>query len=288
MTDPSEAPTRPYAEHQRSVLDQMAQAIDAAGPLHSDLPGAPEPLAAAIIAAVEQRSEALIELSHGLHSEPELGYQEHASVRRVARLLEEQGHDCEVGAYGLDTALRASAGSGRPRVAVLAEYDALPGLGHACGHNVICATAVGAFLAVAEVLADLGGSVELIGCPAEEGGGGKELIARAGGFDGVDAAVMLHPFGADAAVHPWLGVRTVDVTYHGRAAHAAVTPHLGRNALDAVVTAYNGFSQLRQHILPGDRVHGIITDGGQKPNIVPARAAASFFLRSRSIEGLTE
>jgi amidohydrolase len=188
----------------------------------------------------------------------------------------------------LATALRARAGEGRPRVAILAEYDALPEIGHACGHNVIAATAVGAFLAMAEVAGDLAGSVELIGTPAEEGGGGKERIARAGGFDEVDVAVMLHPAGWDVAEHPWIGVRTVDVSYRGRAAHASLAPFLGRNALDAVVQAYSGIAQLRQHMLPTDRVHGIITDGGQKPNIVPERAAASFYLRSAEPETLAE
>ncbi len=288
MDDPAPRVPPPYVEHQRAAAERLAQAIDAAEPMRSDLPGAPEPVAAAIAAAVERRSADLIDLSRDIHAHPELCYEEHWSAQRVANLLSEHGHDCEVGAYGLDTALRATAGSGSPRVAVLAEYDALPGIGHGCGHNVICATAVGAFLALAEVIEDIGGAVELIGCPAEEGGGGKELIARAGGFDTIDAALMLHPFGADAAVHPWLGVRTVDVTYHGLAAHAAVAPHLGRNALDAVVSAYNGFAQLRQHMLPDDRVHGIITDGGQKPNIVPERAAASFYLRSTSVDGLAE
>ncbi|MPZ73380.1 MAG: amidohydrolase, partial [Nitriliruptorales bacterium] len=159
-------------------------------------------------------------------------------------------------------------------------------IGHACGHNVICATAVGAFLATAEVAGDLDGSVELIGTPAEEGGGGKELIARAGGFDDVDAVVMLHPSSFEAAEHPWIGVRTVDVTYHGLAAHAAAMPFKGRNALDGAVNAYQGMAQLRQHMLPTDRVHGIITEGGQKPNIVPERAALTFYLRSAEPETL--
>ncbi|HVM19263.1 MAG TPA: amidohydrolase, partial [Egibacteraceae bacterium] len=161
-----------------------------------------------------------------------------------------------------------------------------PELGHACGHNVICATAVGAFLAAAEALDGIDGCVELIGTPAEEGGGGKELIARAGGFDAVDAAVMLHPAGFEVAEHAWIGVRRVDVTYTGLAAHASAMPFLGRNALDAAVNAYQAMAQLRQHMLPTDRIHGVITDGGQKPNIVPERAALSFYLRSATPETL--
>jgi amidohydrolase len=284
----ADAPTPPYAGYLEAMTEQMARDIDAAAPLTSVHAGAPDALAAALADEVERIAPDLIELSHGLHANPELGYAEHDAVRRVAELLAGHGHTAEVGAYGVPTALRAVAGRGEPRIAVLAEYDALPGIGHACGHNVICATAVGAFLALAGRIDELGGSVELIGTPAEEGGGGKELIAQAGGFDDIDAALMLHPFGADAAAHPWLGVRTVDVVYRGLSAHAAATPHLGRNALDAVVTAYTGFSQLRQHLLPTDRVHGIITDGGQKPNIVPERAAASFYLRSATPEGLAE
>jgi amidohydrolase len=283
-----DATPQPYAGYLEAMTAQLARDIDAAEPLRSDLDGAPPPLRDAISATVERLAGDLVGLSHDIHAHPELGYAEHGSVARVARLLAAHGHDAEVGAYGLPTALRAVAGSGSPRIAVLAEYDALPGIGHACGHNVICATAVGAFLALAEHITDLGGAVELIGTPAEEGGGGKERIAQSGGFDDVDAALMLHPFGADVAVHPWLGVRTFDVVYHGISAHAAASPHLGRNALDGVVTAYTGFSQLRQHLLPTDRVHGVITDGGQKPNIVPERAAASFYLRSASPEGLAE
>jgi amidohydrolase len=288
MSHDDGAPAPPYTGYLEAMTAQLARDIAAAEPLTSPHLGVAPEVGAQIAAAVQHVAGDLIGLSHDLHAHPELGYAEHGSVQRVADVLARHGHTAEIGAYGVPTALRASAGGGKPRVAVLAEYDALPGIGHACGHNVICATAVGAFLALAERVGDLGGAVELIGCPAEEGGGGKELIARAGGFDEIDAAVMLHPFGADAATHPWLGVRTVDVVYVGRSAHAAATPHLGRNALDAVVTAYQGIAQLRQHLLPTDRVHGIITDGGQKPNIVPERAAASFYLRSASPEGLAE
>ncbi len=280
-------PPPPYPGYLDRMFSAVARDVARAEPLRSEHDGAPADLRHAVTAAVERLAGDLVALSHDIHEHPELGFAEHRSVRTVADLLARHGRDAEVGAYGLDTALRATAGAGRPRVAVLAEYDALPGIGHACGHNVICATAVGAFLALAEAAGDLGGSVELIGTPAEEGGGGKELIAQAGGFDEVDAVVMLHPAGFEVAAHPWIGVRTVDVTYTGLSAHASAMPFLGRNALDAAVDAYTGMAQLRQHMLPTDRVHGIITDGGQKPNIVPERAALTFYLRSAEPETLS-
>ena len=270
----------PYLGYLQRMFAGLEQQIAAADPVVSPHAGAPADLRDGVVAAVERLASDLVALSHDIHAHPELMFAEHHAVEAVRALLGRHGVTAEAGAYGLPTALRARVGEGRPRVAVLAEYDALPEIGHACGHNVICATGVGAFLALAALHADLDGSVELIGTPAEEGGGGKELIAQAGGFDEVDAVVMLHPFSMDIAEHAWIGVRTVDVTYHGVTAHASAMPFMGRNALDAAVTAYQGMAQLRQHMLPSDRIHGIITDGGQKPNIVPERASLSFYLRS--------
>lgn len=279
-------PASPYASVLEELFTDVLRKSAETEPLTSVHAGADGKLRTAVTDAVRRSADDLVALSHDIHDHPELGYSEHHAVAAVAALLEQRGHEVETGAYGVATALRARAGSGRPRVAILAEYDALPGIGHACGHNVICATAVGAFLAAAEVIADLDGSVELIGTPAEEGGGGKELIAQAGGFDEIDATVMLHPSSFEAAEHPWIGVRTVDITYTGVAAHASAMPFMGRNALDAAVNAYSAMAQLRQHMLPTDRVHGIITDGGQKPNIVPERAALTFYLRSAKPETL--
>jgi len=281
-------PVPPYPGYLERLSEAITAELRDAAPPSAPHAGAAAALREALTAEIERRSDDLVAFSHDLHAHPELAYAEHESVRRLARVLEKHGHHAEVGAFGVETALRASAGSGQPTVAVLAEYDALPGIGHACGHNVIAATALGAFLGLAAVARDLGGSVLLYGCPAEEGGGGKELMARAGAFDGIDAAVMLHPSGFETSAHPWIGVRTVDVTFRGLAAHASAFPFLGRNALDGAVAAYNGIAQLRQHILPSDRVHGIITDGGQKPNIVPERAAATFYLRSAEPETLRE
>jgi len=281
-------PLPPYPGYLERLSETISAELRTADPPSVSHDGAAAALRDAVTAEIERRGDDLVAFSHDLHAHPELAYAEHGSVRRLARVLEAHGHAAQVGVFGVDTALQASAGSAGPTVAILAEYDALPGIGHACGHNVIAATALGAFLGLAAVAGDLGGSVVLYGCPAEEGGGGKELMARAGAFDGIDAAVMLHPSGFETSSHPWIGVRTVDVTFRGLAAHASAFPFLGRNALDGAVTAYNGIAQLRQHMLPSDRVHGIITDGGQKPNIVPDRAAVTFYLRSAEPATLRE
>jgi amidohydrolase len=230
----------------------------------------------------------LLDLSHAVHAHPELGFEEHHAASSVATLLDGLGIDVEVGAYSLETAFTAIAGEGRPRVAILAEYDALPGIGHGCGHNVICAAGVGGFLAAAAHVGEVGGSVQLIGTPAEEGGSGKELIARAGGFDEVDCAMMVHPAGSASAACTYLGMRQVEVVFRGLEAHASAVPFMGKNALDACVAAYSMVAQLRQHMLPDDRIHGVITDGGDKPNIIPDRSAAMYFVRSRYIDTLVE
>ncbi|WP_370326446.1 amidohydrolase [Euzebya sp.] len=280
-------PTPPdYTEFLQRLVARITSAGGAA--VQSPYDGAPAAVADALEAAVVDAGDDLVALSHDIHAHPELGYAEHHAAAAVAAFLRDRGHEVTAPAYGLDTAVHARAGEGRPRVAFLAEYDALPGIGHACGHNVICTTAVGGFLAAAAVVSQVGGSVELIGTPAEEGGGGKEVIARAGGFDEVDAAVMLHPFFADIASHPFIGVRTVEAVFTGMSTHASAMPFLGRNALDAAVQAYTGIAQLRQHMLPTDRVHGIFTDGGQKPNIVPERAAVEFYVRSAEPSTLAE
>lgn len=286
-------PTRPLSGYVERLMESVQRRARASGPVSSPHDGAPDEIGERLAQAVTRRADALIGLSHDLHARPEVLFTEHHAVEALARLLTDAGHDPQVGVYGLDTALRAEVGdrgsdADGPTVAVLAEYDALPGLGHACGHNVICATAAGAFLALAEVIDDLDGRVVLLGTPGEEGGGGKEIMAQAGAFDDVDAVVMLHPFGADVAEHPWIGVRQVNVTYRGLSAHAAAMPFLGCNALDAVVQAYTGLAALRQHILPSDRIHGIITDGGSKPNIVPDTATAEFYFRSADPETLAE
>lgn len=265
---------------------------DDAGDGVSHFSGAPESVHTRIRDRVEELRPELARLAVDLHDHPETAFGEFRSARAVADLLESHGAEVEVGAFGLDTALYATEGpqEGAPHFAVVAEYDALPEVGHACGHNVIAGISVGAYLALRDVLGDIGGRVSFIGAPAEESGGGKELILRAGGFDGVDAAGMVHP-GVGDTVSPVYGpgtsgVRRIAVTYRGRAAHAAMSPYLGLNALDAVVTAYQSVAQLRQHILPVDRIHGVITNGGSAANVVPETASAVFLVRSTEIDTL--
>lgn len=276
----SSTPVPPDDTYLRGVMHATERAVAAARPLRSDHDGASAEDQRRARDWLDGHAAELLRLSRDLHGDPEEGFAEHRSVARVVELLERHGVEVTTGAGGLATAFQAQAGSGRPHVAVLAEYDALPGIGHGCGHNIICAAAVGAFLGAAEAVSGTGGRVSLIGTPAEEGGGGKELLARAGVFDDVDAVVMLHPFPYDAAAHPFLGRRQVEMVFHGVAAHAAAQPFMGRNALDAAVSAYQGIAALRQHLPSSDRVHGVITDGGSMPNIVPERAAALFYLRS--------
>lgn len=255
---------------------------------HSPYAGAGDDVHARVVERVEQLRPELVELARDLYAHPEVAFQEVRSAERLALLLERHGARVERAAHGLATSFRATTGDG-PHFAIVAEYDALPGIGHACGHNIIAAIAVGAYLAAADLVPDA--RLTLIGAPAEESGGGKELIIRAGGFDDVDAAGMVHPsVGSD--ISPIYGgggtsgVRRIRVTYRGRAGHAALSPYLGLNALDAVVTAYQSIAQLRQHILPVDRIHGVITDGGAAPNIVPERAAAEFLVRSTELDTL--
>lgn len=278
MRTPDSAPVPPDESYLRGVQADTERAIAEAEPLRSPFAGAGEQLRRRVRDGLG--TGALVRLSRELHADPEEGFAEHRSVQRVAELLRTRGHEVELGTGGVETAFRAGVGSGRPHVAVLAEYDALPEIGHGCGHNIICAAGVGAFLGAAEVIGETGGRLSLVGTPAEEGGGGKEHLARAGVFDDVDAVVMLHPFSHDIAAHPFLGRRQVEVVFRGIAAHASAQPFMGRNALDAVVAMYQGVAALRQHVPSTDRVHGIITDGGKRPNVVPERAAGLFYLRS--------
>lgn len=237
-------------------------------------------------AIVQDWAPALIDASQRIHAHPELGFEEHQAHDILTDLLERAGLAVTRGAYGLATAFEATAGTNGPTIAVLSEYDALPGIGHACGHNIIGTAGVGAAIAAAAVADEVGGRVVALGTPAEEGGSGKVLMAEAGAFDGVDAALMVHPAGLDLTRFNAIAIQEVTARYTGLAAHAAAAPHRGRNALDAAVLGYQNVAALRQHIRPDERVHGIFSDGGQAPNVVPDTAETRWYVRSPSGRGL--
>lgn len=237
-------------------------------------------------AGVDRLGRELVEVSHEIHAHPELAFEEVRAAQLLAATARAHGLAVQQSVYGLATALEARVGASGPTVALLSEYDALPGIGHACGHNIIATTALGAALALAELGARLPGRVRWLGTPAEERGGGKEIMARNGAFEGVDAALMVHPAGVDLATMPCLAIAELEATYFGVAAHASAMPERGVNALDALVLAYQAVAALRQHIRPTERLHGIITDGGQAPNIVPERAAGHFYVRAADAAAL--
>lgn len=235
-------------------------------------------------------SQQLLALSRGIHDDPEVGFNEHRAVRRIGAVLEHNGHTVEYGLGGLDTAFRARVGPPGPTVALLAEYDALPDMGHACAHNLIAMTTVGAFLVAADDLQGLSAGIALVGTPAEEGGGGKVRLLEAGVFEGVSAAISSHA-SADAnwvVSEALLGRSRWQVTYVGVAAHATVSARSGRSALNAVIGLFNGLAGWAQQWPSGAHVNGIISEGGIAPNIIPERAVAQFGLRARTIEELRE
>jgi len=244
---------------------------------------ASERLKAELCRTVDARREQLAAVAREIHAHPELAFEEHRAAALLTQTLREAGLAVVAPCYGLATAFECRIGaSSGPSVALLAEYDALPGMGHACGHNLIATAALGAGLALAALGARLPGRVRLLGTPAEEAGCGKELLARAGAFEDVDAALMVHPAGVDLETMPSIALAEVEVVYRGVASHAAAMPERGVNALDALVTAYQAIAQLRQHIRPTERIHGIVTEGGEAPNVVPARAAGRFYVRARN------
>jgi amidohydrolase len=238
---------------------------------------------ARIRTAVDDLREQLLATSHDIHADPELAFQEHRASARLADALERGGLSVERGTGGLATAFRARLDGGEPgpTIAILAEYDALPGIGHACGHNIIATTALGAGLALARSGQRFPGRVVILGTPAEEGGGGKILLAQAGAFDGVDASFMLHPSRNDMVRRSSLASSRVDLVFHGKASHAAGAPDLGINALEAVIQTFVGVNARRLQMRADARVHGIVTHGGDAVNIIPARASARFSIRAR-------
>jgi amidohydrolase len=223
--------------------------------------------------SIDAHRSLLLEVSHSIHAHPEENYAEHHAHEVLTGALEDLGFDVHRGAYGMPTAFEALTGSRGPTIAVFCEYDALPGIGHACGHNIIAAAGLGAALGAAAVAEELNGRLVVLGSPAEEGGGGKVFMIDRGALTGIDAAMMIHPADVDLRWMTTIAVQQLRVTWNGQSAHAAAHPWDGRNALDAAVLGYMNVAALRQHIRPEERVHGVFTNGGDKPNIVPATAA---------------
>ncbi len=235
-------------------------------------------------AAVDRHLDDLIALSHDLHAHPETAFEEHRSVAAVAEMLE--GFHVTRGVCGMPTAFSARAGSGPLVVAVCAEYDALPEVGHACGHNVIAAAALGAGLALAEVADETGLTVLVLGTPAEEGGGGKILMLERGAFDGVHAAMMVHPWPHDRLFGRCLAVSHFDVEFSGREAHASAAPWEGVNALDAMTVSQVAIALLRQQLRVGDQVHGVVLEGGVAANVIPDSVRGRFMCRGTTLADL--
>lgn len=246
-----------------------------------------------INSAVDELSGKLKELAKFIHSHPEFGFEENQSSKAVADFLEAEGFAVKHGVSGMKTALIASYGdaSKGPRVATLAEYDALPGLGHGCGHNLIAASACGAAAAIRRAFPTLPGEMLCIGTPAEETGGGKVIMAKDGVFDGLDAVMLTHPSNKTAVFKLALGVAPFKIRFLGKSAHAAAWPERGVNALDAMILFFTGVNALRQQFPPYARVHGIITHGGDAANIIPERTEAAIMVRALdrdTLNGLIE
>ena len=237
---------------------------------------------------VEINAQTLIGLSHRVHAHPELKFEETRSSAWTAGVLADAGLTVNAGICDLPTAFSCRIGSGSLHLAICAEYDALPGVGHACGHNIIAATAVGAGLALAPLVDDLDLCVSIIGTPAEEGGGGKVFLLERGAFAGVDAAMMVHPAPYEDLTPRVSAVAHFGVSYEGRASHAAAAPQLGINAADAFTVAQVAIGLLRQHFRAGDQVHGVVTRGGDAANIVPAHAEGLWMVRAPTIADLGE
>jgi len=240
------------------------------------------------MAEIEAHRDRLIELSLKIHDNPELGYQEKQAAEWLTGYLKENGFSVEQGVCGLPTAFRADYGQGSPVIAILAEYDALPGLGHACGHNIIAASAVGVGVASRLASDKFGGTIMVIGTPAEEIHGGKIVMAERGAFNNVDAAMMVHPSVINTATTRFLACQTLEVEFFGKEAHAAAMPEKGINALDAMVQSFTAINALRQHIQDKARIHGIITNGGEAANIIPAHSAGNFIIRAEEDDYLEE
>jgi amidohydrolase len=245
-------------------------------------------LKAAARDVIDAQRDDLIDLSHKIHARPELGYEETYAAGLLTDYLDRNGFEVEAGACDIPTAFIARKGSGPLHIAICAEYDCLPGIGHACGHNIIAAMGVGAGVAAAEIADEAGLSITVLGTPAEEGGGGKIFMLERGAFDGVHASMMVHPTPLDVVELPIIAVAHFDVLYTGKEAHASASPELGINAADAITVAQTAIGLLRQHIRQTDRIHGIVTHGGEAPNIVPAHTSAKYYVRARTLVELED
>ena len=259
---------------------------------------------------VEAGAAEMTTLMLDLAEHPEVAFEEHRSARAIVDTLAAHGIEAQLGVYGLETAIRAEiggagsiadgaadgpgevTGSAAPTLAILSEYDALPEIGHGCGHNVIAVMGLGAFLALAQLAKDepsaVPGKVVFLGTPAEEGHTGKEYMAREGAFEGLDAVVMAHPYGYDLADQIWLGRRTLTVEFHGATAHASAQPFMGRNALDAASLMYQGIGLMRQQTPPSDRIHAVIREGGERASVVPDYAKLDMYVRSQAPDTLKD
>ncbi len=238
--------------------------------------------------AIENVRGELVSLSHFIHDHPELGYEEYESSAALANFAEGHGFNVERGAAGLATAFRATKGSGDLHIVYCAEYDALPDVGHACGHNIIATSSLGAAIGLGAVADDAKVTVTLLGTPSEEGGGGKIDLLNAGYFDDAHAALMVHPFPSERLEATVLAVDHFNVIYKGKEAHASAAPWEGVNALDALTIAQVALGLLRQQLRPGDQVHGFVTEGGSAANIIPSRAVGQFMARSLTFERLAQ
>ena len=241
-----------------------------------------------VAGAVELARTELVELSHFIHAHPEMGYEEFQSAAAVADAAERAGFSVERGSAGLPTAFRATYGTGELHVVLCAEYDALPDIGHACGHNIIATASLGAAIGLASVADALDLRVTLLGTPSEEGGGGKIDLLNAGYFRNEHMAMMVHPWPDDRLEAMCLAVDHFDVTFRGKDAHASAAPWEGANALDALTIAQVAIGLLRQQLRPGDQVHGIVTEGGSAANIIVSKAVGRFMCRSLTSERLAE
>jgi amidohydrolase len=239
-----------------------------------------------IEATIDASLEGLVQLSHAIHRHPETAFDEEQAVSWTSRILADGGFDVTEGVASLPTAFSAEFGSGPLVVAICAEYDALPGVGHACGHNIIAAAAVGAGLGLGSVADELDLTVRVLGTPAEEGGGGKVTMLEGGVFDGVHAAMMIHPWPTDRLQPTCLAVSHFDVFFKGKSAHASAAPWEGINAGDAMVISQVALGLLRQQLHPGDQIHGVVTEGGDAANITPSAVSGRFMVRSKTVDGL--